>query len=575
MLAGACLMVLFTALEVRTVTVPLGPISLTTSEVAAGIFIAFSFVYAAADFSWYSRRRALDLAVGLFLLSNFLSAAIAAEDKPGAFKFSLRMTFAALVYLGVSRLPARARSHMWVAGAVAATLTIVTTVGLMENFTTFVPWPWVLRPFQEGIITFGTFYNVRIASTLPFPTVFSMYLELCLPLALAFGLWLSGRRSNSASRRRLLNVATIVLLVAVMMLQVYTYTRSALVATPISMLTGALLAAAYGYGRRVWGLLVLGVGVLALIVVLSVLFSNKMAARLDVEEQEQHYGAEYTILSMPAELAIENTYTAKLHVKNTGSINWAPSESEGVTITYRWLNYPEKENQEVDYIITNLPRDVPPGDEIDLQLEFNTPTENGKYVLVIEMVKAHVGWFSAAGPEPASVPLEFVNGRSRPLVLPAANESFREGKPAVTSAPRTQLWQAGIKTWQANPILGVGPDQYRKHYTEYMPELQRDEKVRTHNIFLESLATTGVVGFAAMLYLLFMMFLVQFRLVRDRIQKPGARLVSLALLTASVAYITHGMLDCFLWQTGVAFLFFTYLGLTSWLDEGAKQGQAA
>ncbi|MHB8793727.1 MAG: O-antigen ligase family protein [Thermoleophilia bacterium] len=572
-LAAACLMVLFTAFEVRTLTVPLGPISLTTSEFAAGIFIAFSLVYAAAHFSWYRQRRVLDLAVALFLLTNFLSAALAAEDKPGAFKFSLRMTFAALVYVAVSRLPARARSHIWVAGAVTAALAIVTIVGLLENFTSLVYWPRVLGPFQEGIITFGTYYNIRIASTLPFPTVLSMYLELALPLALAFGLWISGRRSNSPARRRWLGAATLVLIVAVMLVQVNTYTRSALVATPVSMLAGAVAAALFGYGRRVWGFLVLGVGILVLTVVLSVLFSNKMASRLDVTEQEQHYGAEYKVTSMPADLALDTVYTARIHIRNTGSIIWTPSESEGVTMTYRWLNYPEKEYQEVDFLVTDMPHNVPPGGEVDMIVDFKTPSENGRYVFVTELVKAHVGWFSAAGPEPIAIPLEFVNGSSQPWILPDPDESFREAKPAVTSAPRSQLWQAGLKTWKANPILGVGPDQYRKRYNEYMPELQRDEKVRTHNIYLESLATTGVVGFAAMLYLLFMAFLVQFRLVRNRDQKPGARLVSLALPIASVAYVTHGMLDCFLWQTGVALLFFTFLGLTSWLDASVKEEQ--
>ena len=39
-----------------------------------------------------------------------------------------------------------------------------------------------------------------------------------------------------------------------------------------------------------------------------------------------------------------------------------------------------------------------------------------------------------------------------------------------------------------------------------------------------------------------------------------------------MAYVVHGMLDCFLWQTGMVFLFFTYLGLTSWLDHESKMG---
>jgi hypothetical protein len=32
-----------------------------------------------------------------------------------------------------------------------------------------------------------------------------------------------------------------------------------------------------------------------------------------------------------------------------------------------------------------------------------------------------------------------------------------------------------------------------------------------------------------------------------------------------VAYVVHGVLDFFLWQTGIAFTFFAELGLTAWL----------
>jgi len=47
-------------------------------------------------------------------------------------------------------------------------------------------------------------------------------------------------------------------------------------------------------------------------------------------------------------------------------------------------------------------------------------------------------------------------------------------------------------------------------------------------------------------------------------------LISLALLVGLMAYIGHGLFDCFLWQTGVAFLFFSLLGLTAWLDKKAR-----
>lgn len=569
-LVAACLAVLFTAFEVRTPVFSLGPVSFTTSELAAGLLIIASLLYATANLSWYLSRRALDVAVILFLLVNFLSAAIAAEDKPGAFKFALRMTYAALVYLAVSRLPARSRSWLWLAAGITGALVITTVVGLLENFVSAVQWPDLLEPFQEGVITFGTFYNVRVSSTLPFPTVFSMFLELALPLALALGLWLIGRRTDPG-RRRWLEAATVALVAAVMVLQVFTYTRSALVATPVALLTGAALAAFYGYGRRVWIFLGLGVIFLVATVGVSVLFSNKMASRLDVAEQERHYGAEYTLISAPGELTLGQTGTARIHIKNTGSITWTSEPDEKVSLGYRWITYPQKEYYELpSYIITEMPRVVPPGGEADLTADFMIPEENGRYVLVYELFKTHVSWFSSASVPPLIIPLEFINGKSRPLKISESSESFEAIEPAVATSTRSQLWRAGLKVWKDNLVLGVGPDQFRKRYNEYEPGIEHDDRVRTHNIFLEAATTTGIVGLAVMIFLLVRVFTVQFRLVRNRKQEEGARLVSLALIIASIAYVVHGMLDCFLWQTGVAFLFFTYLGLTSWLDHKSK-----
>lgn len=569
-LVAACLAVLLTAFEVRTPVISLGPVSFTTSELAAGLLIIASLVYACANLSWYLSRRALDLAVLLFLLVNFLSAALVAEDRPGAFKFALRMTYAALVYLAVSRLPARARSWLWLAGGVTAALMIVTVVGLLENFVSAVQWPDLLEPFQEGAITFGTFYNVRVSSTLPFPTVFSMFLELALPMALALGLWLAGRQARR-SRRLWLEAATVVLLAAVMVLQVFTYTRSALVATPVAMLGGAMLAGLYGYGRRVWVFLGLGVVFLAIAVVASVLFSNKMASRLDLAEQERHYGAEYTLISGPSELSLGQAGTVRIHVKNTGSINWTSEPDGEVALVYRWRTYPQNEYYEMpSYIVTEMPYVVPPGGEVDLTADFLVPEEGGRYVLVFELFKTHICLFSSAGVAPLIMPLEFINGKSRPLTITENSESFEAIEPAQVTATRSQLWRVGFKAWKANPLLGLGPDQFRIRYNDYAPELEHDARIRTHNIFLESAATTGVAGLAVMIFLIIRLFTVQFRLVRNRNQGTAARLVSLALIVASLAYVAHGMLDCFLWQTGIAFLFFTYLGLTSWLDFEVK-----
>ncbi|MCL4472676.1 MAG: O-antigen ligase family protein [Actinobacteria bacterium] len=568
-LAGACLTVLFTAFEIKAAVFSIGPVSFTTSKIAAAIFIFASLAFAADKLSWYFSRRALDVAVILFIASNFLSVA-AAADKPGAFKFAIRLVSAALVYLAVSRMPRRSRAHLWIAGSVAVTLGIETVIGMLENFVSAVQWPDVLEPFQEGVITFGTFYNVRISATLPFPTVFSVFLELTMPMALAFGVWYA-ERQRSRSARRWVAAATIVFIVCVMIVQVVSFTRTALVSTPLAFGAGAVLACIYGYSRRYWGYLVLAIAALLITVGFMTLFSNKMAARLDVAPQETHYGADYTLLSFPQQLHFGETAVARVHVRNTGSINWEPQGSDQVMLGYRWLTYPDHQDYDLGpddnrLNIPSVPVSVPPGGETDIQIEFVSPKENGEYVLVFDLAKAHVGWFSSAGPPPLIIPLKFANGVSSPLTIPQTADSFKAGEPALVTPSRTQLWKAGLITWEHNPFLGVGPDQFRLRYNDYMPDLPHDDRVRTHNIFLEAMANTGIVGLAVMVFLLARMVWVQFRLVRNRSQGSGARYVSLALLIASFAYLVHGLDDFFLWQTGISFLFFIYLGLTSWLD---------
>jgi len=572
-LAGAILTVFLTAFEVKTPVFSLGPVGFTTTELAAGFFFITVAAWAMQEgLASFFSRRTLDVAVLLFVVSNFVSV-IAADDRPSALKFSLRMTYAALIFVGVSRLPQRLRPHLWIAGTVTVALIIVTLTGLLENYISFIYWPDILKPFQEGIITFGAFYNVRVASTLPFPTTLSMYLELAAPMALALAVWMIGR-SKEQRRRQWLTVLAVIGLAAVMAVQVFTFTRSGLVATPVSLLAGALAAAIFGYGRRVWMLFVTGAVLLSVIVVASTAVSSKMASRLDVAEQEKYYGADYTLVSFPEKLTPDSRNTAVFHVKNTGSITWGTEGNETVEVAYRWASYPDRVvHEEVPYITTSMPREVQPGEEVDITLDFMTPVEPGRYVWIFELAKAHVGWFSSAGVAPYIVPLEFQGGEARRFAITDSPDDYLAKDPVTVQATRSQLWKAAFKTWKTNMVLGVGPDQFRRRYQEFAPELPPDQRVRTHNIFMEALTNTGLVGLACMVFLLAATLFAQLRLVRNRRLKPSERYISLALLVATVAYVVHGMLDCFLWQTGIIFLFFTYLGLTSWMCQRADADQ--
>lgn len=568
-LAGACLAIFFTAYERLEPLFSLGPISLTTSELAAGVFFVTVLVWAAGAGREFFARRALDLPVLLFIASCFLSSFFAV-DRGSAMKFTLRLTYAALLYFGVSRLPwRRYRSHLVVGGAVTATLTTVALVGLLETYYLAINHPRLLEAFQQGVTTFGTFYNVRTTATLSFPTVFSFYLQLTLPVSLAFFFWWS-RRQPSAARRNLVLVAAVSLTAIVMIDQIYSFTRSGFVSAPLSLLAGAAVAAWAGLGRRVWALF--GVGALLMVALMGmfILTSNRVAVRLGLEEQEEVYTAGYTLASFPLELETDQVYQATIRAYNNSPFSWEQDGKDKVNLTYRWVTYPAREDVEVEYIVSDLPGKVGSGEEVDIDADFRTPRQEGRYVLIFDLVKSRVGWFSSSGTTPLIVPVEFGADGGRIFAIDDDPRSFITALPAQEAVPRRKLWEAAWLMWKDNPVIGVGSDQFRLRYTEYVPEVRHDERVRTHNIFLEALADHGVIGLVVMVYLLLAAAWTQLRLVRDGAADGVKRVFALALLVATMAYVMHGMLDWFLWQTGVAFMFFILLGLTSWLEYAGR-----
>lgn len=563
-LLGAGVAVFFTAFEIRQPIVSLGAVGFTSSELAAGFFFLTVAIWAAADRTAFFSRRALDIPVILFVAANFLSLAVA-EDKPGALKFALRMTYAALIYFGISRLPARTRSHLWIAGAITVTMLAVTIVGLLEAFLPAVYWPYWLSPWQEGSFTFGTFYNVRVASTLPFPTVLSMYLELTIPLALVLGIWLAVGGKGGTKTKWLLT-ALFVGVGAGLIVMIFTFTRTALLVMSTAFLAGAGAALIWGYGRRTAGWLALGAAALPILLAGLSLYDGKVATRLGLAPQTERYSAEYTIVDFPAAVKPGGEYSATIHVKNTSNVVWKPEGRDRVLMCYQWLNYEDWEERQARYITTELPGVVEPGGEIDLEMAFAAPAEPGRYVLFVDLAKEGVGWFSTAHIPPMMVPLEMSATGSSRLPLPEYGENFVEGGEVSVQPSRSTLWKAAAGIWKDNPLLGVGPGQFRKVYPAYVPGVRADERLETHNIFLAALANTGIVGFAVMLFLLASAAGTQIKMVRDKALAWDRRFIALGLLIAMIAYLVHGFMDYFLWQTGIAFLFFVQLGLTAWLD---------
>jgi putative inorganic carbon (HCO3(-)) transporter len=97
------------------------------------------------------------------------------------------------------------------------------------------------------------------------------------------------------------------------------------------------------------------------------------------------------------------------------------------------------------------------------------------------------------------------------LILPASLQtrvdalytavSANAGTPQDTSLRgRKSENLAGVRMWADHPLIGVGPDNFEVHYEQYSEAIGTDprpEQRGAHNLYLEALAETGVVGAAA------------------------------------------------------------------------------
>ncbi|OGN27698.1 MAG: hypothetical protein A2941_01785 [Candidatus Yanofskybacteria bacterium RIFCSPLOWO2_01_FULL_49_17] len=144
--------------------------------------------------------------------------------------------------------------------------------------------------------------------------------------------------------------------------------------------------------------------------------------------------------------------------------------------------------------------------------------------------------------------------------------SFSVSDPTIQT--RIWAWQAGLKGWKESPdkiILGWGPENFNIPFSKnFNPRFFKGTGSETlfdraHNMFVEVLVTTGLLGFLAYLAL----FTVIFRSLWQLKNKPKLRIPAIGLIAMVIAYIIH---NAFIFDTSANFLvFFSILGFISFL----------
>jgi putative inorganic carbon (hco3(-)) transporter len=121
---------------------------------------------------------------------------------------------------------------------------------------------------------------------------------------------------------------------------------------------------------------------------------------------------------------------------------------------------------------------------------------------------------------------------------------------------RLDLWGAALRMFAAQPLLGVGPDNFRHLYGADFGLEAWDERVQANNVYLEILADLGIIGLAAFMWVVVGPLI---RSVRGLPTSPSY--LSLGVAISLGAFLVHGLLDSFLTFTPTAMLLWMLLGV--------------
>ncbi len=516
-------LVLVLPFEPRRPTLPLAGLEVTLLEASAALAI-LGLGFAGRDrLLALLRRPPLPLLfVSCYAGVHLASALLAEQNALAALKFAARMGAMAAFAWVVAAADGTARRRATSALVAAGGLVAVLAIGEGSGLRLLDP---LLGHFRETPFNVGGARRATAGSEYPNQAAaFLMY---------ALVAWAGvSQRTGSALALGVSAVLGTGLL--------FTYSRGALAAAGLALLL------AWAAARRVGGL---GRGpVLALVALASscaVFFVSGEIFRLRLESEgiEHWYGARYEPLDRSLVLSPQEVRRARVRVTNTGRRTW--ERRQDFHLSYHW--YDPARKTLADGGRTLLPADMPAGASFSLEAELVAPLRPGRYLLIWDMVHERTTWFSGQGVRPyqGEALVGASDAASSPVSPgPSAELGWRPG--------RAELWRIAFSMWQAHPVLGAGPDNFRWLYGRYAGQVFSDTRVFANNALLEAAATTGSLG----ALVLALTFAAALGAAYRRLAGGGGLAVGSFGLVAGV--LIHGLVDYLLAFTG-HYLFLGFL----------------
>jgi hypothetical protein len=486
----------------------------------------------------------LTLPIAACVAAAVLAATLSPVDRGNALRFAGRMIAAGAVWwLALNAVTTKLQARA-IVGTLLAIGTVVSVIAVLEA-AQVAPVLDALRVFRPGFHVVGG--QLRATSTMFYPTITSMYLEVVF----AFGLWLLVDRSVRATR--LGNVIVFIMLAIVGAGIVATFTRAGLIGIAAALVLVGTLD--YLKTRRLDAVHV-RLAALGAILVGCVLLSRSpdvLLARLRTEGSQDWYGATY---SAPPTLRFRTGEEDLVSVtlENTGRVVWDSSSEPMFAMAYHWLRADNESVVEFDGWRTPFPTPVAPNTRVTMPVAVKAPGEPGTYILVWDIVHEHRGWLSEEGVTPGRSLVQVEGERTA-----TATSSMRRLPASNQRVDRRTLWGAALRIAEEHPVTGIGPDNFRQVYGRYIGRATWDTRVHANNMYLEVLAGAGIIGAAALLWLVGASGLLVWRLWAAA--SPSAAAAPAILVAAWLVIAGHGLVDNFLSFTTTYVMFALAAGL--------------
>jgi O-antigen ligase len=122
------------------------------------------------------------------------------------------------------------------------------------------------------------------------------------------------------------------------------------------------------------------------------------------------------------------------------------------------------------------------------------------------------------------------------------------------------LWRAAVVMFLERPLVGSGPDTFRRLHGSYLGLSRWNQGIYANNLYLELLATTGLAGVLAFSWVALAALRRLARVLTSSADR-SVGLWSIGMGASLLVFLLHGLLDYFLWSTSVSWLFWMLLGL--------------